>query len=75
MLASADDQVSPDELFDFFKQVLPYFAIPRYVEILPELPKNATLRVMKHLLRERGVTDNTWDLEAMGYEVSRDERR
>jgi crotonobetaine/carnitine-CoA ligase len=75
VLASADDPVTPDELFDFFKQVLPYFAIPRYVEILPELPKNATLRVMKHLLRERGVTDRTWDLEAMGFEVSRGERR
>ena len=75
VLANADDPVTPDELFDFFKQVLPYFAIPRYVEFLPELPKNATLRVMKHLLRERGVTDNTWDLEAMGFEVSRDERR
>ena len=75
VLANADDPVTQDEAFDFFKQVLPYFAIPRYVEILPELPKNATLRVMKHLLRERGVTDGTWDLEAMGFEVSREERR
>jgi crotonobetaine/carnitine-CoA ligase len=75
VLASAEDPVTPDELFDFFKQVLPYFAIPRYVEVLPELPKNATLRVMKHVLRERGVTDRTWDLEAMGYQVSPEERR
>jgi crotonobetaine/carnitine-CoA ligase len=75
VLASADEPVTPDELFDFFKQVLPYFAIPRYVEILPELPKNATLRVMKHLLRARGVTDRTWDLAAMGFEVSREDRR
>ncbi len=67
--------VTPEELFAFFKQALPYFAIPRYVEFLPELPKNATLRVMKHLLRERGVTAETWDLEAMGLSVSRDERR
>jgi crotonobetaine/carnitine-CoA ligase len=75
VLANADDAPTPDELFDFFKQVLPYFAIPRYVEILPELPKNATLRVMKHLLRERGVNDRTWDLEAMGFGVSPGERR
>jgi crotonobetaine/carnitine-CoA ligase len=75
VLANADDAPTPAELFDFFKQVLPYFAIPRYVEVVPELPKNATLRVMKHLLRERGVTPGTWDLEAMGFGVTREERR
>ena len=75
VLASADDVIAPRELFEFFKQVLPYFAIPRYVEVVPELPKNATLRVMKHLLRERGVTPGTWDLDAMGLGVTRSERR
>ena len=75
VLASVEDPATPGELFDFFRQVLPYFAIPRYVEVLPELPKNATLRVMKHLLRERGVTDATWDLDAMGFGVSREDRR
>ena len=67
--------VTPDELFEFFKDVLPYFAIPRYVEVVPELPKNATLRVMKHLLREKGVTAETWDLEAMGLSVAPTDRR
>jgi carnitine-CoA ligase len=70
-----DQKVEPDELFDFFKQTLPYFAIPRYVEIVAELPKNATVRVMKHLLRDRGVTPETWDLEAMGYAVAPGDRR
>jgi len=67
--------VAPEELFSFFKEALPYFAIPRYVEVVDELPKNATLRVMKHLLREKGVTEETWDLEAMGFGVGRDARR
>jgi len=67
--------VAPEELFSFFKEALPYFAIPRYVEVVDELPKNATLRVMKHLLREKGVTEKTWDLEAMGFGVGRDARR
>jgi crotonobetaine/carnitine-CoA ligase len=68
-------ELRPDELFEFFKATLPYFAIPRYVEVLPELPKTATLRVMKHLLRDRGVTEETWDLEALGLSVKPDERR
>ncbi|HJP66529.1 MAG TPA: AMP-binding protein, partial [Actinomycetota bacterium] len=67
--------VEPDELFGFFKETLPYFAIPRYVEVMPELPKNATLRVMKHLLRERGVSDETWDFDALGLSVEKAERR
>jgi len=69
------EEPTPEELFDYFKQNLPYFAVPRYVEIVPELPRNATLRVMKHLLRARGVTPETWDFEKLGLTVARDERR
>jgi crotonobetaine/carnitine-CoA ligase len=67
--------LEPAELFGFFQETLPYFAIPRYVEILAELPKTATLRVMKHLLRERGVTEETWDLDALGLTVAKADRR
>lgn len=67
--------VEPAGLFEFFKETLPYFAIPRYVEVVAELPRNATLRVMKHLLRARGVTPETWDFEAMGFSVPRSDRR
>jgi crotonobetaine/carnitine-CoA ligase len=66
---------SPKELFDFFRERLPYFAIPRYVELVDALPKTATMRVQKHLLRERGVTEATWDFEKLGLAVARDERR
>lgn len=75
LVLAPGESVTPEELFDFFKERLPYFAIPRYVEIVPELPKNATMRVMKHLLRERGVTEGTWDLEALGLTVAPAERR
>jgi crotonobetaine/carnitine-CoA ligase len=69
------ENISPAELFDFFKHNLPYFAIPRYVEIVGELPKNAVARVMKHVLRQRPMTDAVWDLEALGFAVARSERR
>jgi crotonobetaine/carnitine-CoA ligase len=49
--------------------------VPRYVEVLTELPMNAMLRVMKYQLRERGVTQSTWDLDAMGLVVERGARR
>jgi crotonobetaine/carnitine-CoA ligase len=70
-----DATVNPEEFFGFCKATLPYFAVPRYVEVLEALPLNAMGRIMKHLLRERGVTPDTWDLEAMGLVVGRDERR
>jgi crotonobetaine/carnitine-CoA ligase len=67
--------LTPEEIFEFAKANLPYFAVPRYVEVCDALPLNAMGRIMKHVLRERGVTAGTWDLEAMGLVVGRDERR
>jgi crotonobetaine/carnitine-CoA ligase len=37
------------------------FAVPRYVRIVPELPKNSSQRIQKFRLREDGVTEDTWD--------------
>jgi crotonobetaine/carnitine-CoA ligase len=68
-------ELKPDELFAFFREKLPYFAIPRYVEVVDALPKTATMRVQKHLLRTAGVTPATWDFEQLGLVVARDERR
>lgn len=65
---------TPEELFAFFKKNLPYFAVPRYVEIMDALPTNANGRVMKHKLRERGIGE-AWDFEAMGLRIERHERR
>jgi crotonobetaine/carnitine-CoA ligase len=67
--------LTPQEFFDFARATLPYFAVPRYVEVLEALPQNAMGRIMKHVLRERGVTDATWDLDALGLVIARDERR
>jgi carnitine-CoA ligase len=71
----ADSPIEPAELFDFFKNNLPYFAIPRYVDFLDALPRNGVGRVMKHKLREAGNTAETWDFEAMDLTVAREERR
>jgi crotonobetaine/carnitine-CoA ligase len=64
-----------EEMFAFFRDNLPYFALPRYVEVIDELPRNAVNRVMKHLLRDRPMGDGVWDLEALGLRVSRAQRR
>ncbi|ORB76146.1 AMP-binding protein [Mycobacterium scrofulaceum] len=59
------------DLLDFCAARMPYFCVPRFVEVVSELPKNVIGRIRKDLLRERGVTREAWDREAQGYTVSR----
>ena len=55
--------VPPEELHAHCVERMPKFAVPRYIEILDDLPRNAVGRVLKYVLRERGVTAQTWDRE------------
>ena len=59
------------ELMDFCVAHLPYFAVPRYVDVVESLPMNPTGKVLKTELRESGVTPTTWDREKAGYIVRR----
>jgi len=59
------------ELLAFLVERMAHFAVPRYYELVTELPKTPTQRVQKHLLRARGDSDATWDREAAGYRVTR----
>ena len=34
---------------------MPYFCVPRYLEVLDEIPKNVIGRVRKDVLRNRGL--------------------
>jgi crotonobetaine/carnitine-CoA ligase len=63
--------LAPEELARFVNDTAPYFFVPRYVEVVSELPRTPTLRVQKFKLRERGVTPETWDRERAGFVVRR----
>ena len=65
------EKLAPEELLDFCQKRMPYFAIPRYVEFVESLPRTSTDKVQKSLLREAGITSNTWDREKAGYKVKR----
>ncbi len=64
-------QLQPEELLDYCQERMPYFAVPRYVEFISDMPKTPTEKLRKHVLREAGVTPATWDREAAGYVVKR----
>ena len=61
----------PEALLDFCASRMPYFAVPRYVEFLDEIPKTPSQKIQKNKLRERGISPHTWDRESVGYKVSR----
>jgi carnitine-CoA ligase len=63
--------VTPEELFRWSLDQIPYFALPRYIEIRDDLPRSPLGRVLKRELREQGVTPNTWDAETSGIEVEK----
>jgi carnitine-CoA ligase len=55
---------TPAELAAFCAERLPRFAIPRYIELLAELPRTENGKVQKYKLRERGVPPGCWDRSA-----------
>lgn len=65
------EQLTPVELMKWCEDRMPYFMIPRFVEFVDELPKTPTSKIIKHRLRESGITENTWDREKAGYKIKR----
>jgi carnitine-CoA ligase len=63
---AAGTALTAEELFNWAKDQLPYFALPRYIEFRAELPVSAVGRVHKYQLRNEGCTDSTWDRETAG---------
>ena len=58
------DTFDPAELLEFLTSRMPRFMLPRYVEVVDDLPRTeASMRVRKHELRAQGVTATTWDRE------------
>jgi crotonobetaine/carnitine-CoA ligase len=54
----------PAALIDYLEPRMPRFMLPRYVEVVDDLPRTeASMRVRKHEIRARGVTDATYDRE------------
>ena len=58
------ESVAPAELHTFLTERMPRFMVPRYVEVVAELPKTPTEKIRKVQLRESGVSAATWDATA-----------
>jgi len=72
VVPAAGATVDPVELLDWCTPRMPYFAVPRFVEVVAgELAKTPTGKLQKTALREAGVTSATWDRDSVGYVVRR----
>ncbi|MBI4591808.1 MAG: AMP-binding protein [Candidatus Rokubacteria bacterium] len=66
---------APEAFLAWCEEKLPYFAVPRYVEVLPELPKTPSNKVQKFPLRQAGITPGTWDRVKAGYQLREEIRK
>ena len=65
------ETLTPEELIAHAVARMPYFAVPRFIEFMDRPPKTPTERIQKYLLKQAGITPNTWDREKAGIEVKR----
>jgi len=61
----------PISIMEHADGTMAYFMVPRYLRVVTELDKTGTHRVQKAGLRAEGITPETWDREAAGFQVTR----
>lgn len=71
VVLKAGRTLEPIDLVKHCERLLPYFAVPRYVDIRADFPKTPTFRIEKYKLRQEGLTPSTWDAQKAGYQVDR----
>jgi crotonobetaine/carnitine-CoA ligase len=61
--------IDPRAYFDFLVPRLPHYMLPRFIRIVREMEMTETIKIRKNVLRDQGVTSDTWDREAEGIVV------
>lgn len=63
--------LDPVEVMRHCEARLAYFAVPRFLRVLPAMPLTENGKIRKVALREAGITSDMWDREAAGYKLRR----
>ncbi len=61
----------PEGMIRFLEPRMAYFMVPRYLDFVGEIPKTPTGKIQKFVLREKGLTETTWDRVAAGVKLER----
>ncbi len=65
------EKMTPEELLDYCQDKMAYFMIPRFINFIEALPKSEVHRTLKQVLKDKGVTESTYDREKEGYEIKK----
>jgi carnitine-CoA ligase len=68
-------QLDLEEFGRFVANAVPHFAVPRYIEVFEQLPRNPVGRVQRFELRRNPLSDNTIDLFTLGHTSDRRARQ
>ena len=73
IVLGVDATFNPHEMLRQMYLRMPYFMVPRYIEVVDALPRTQTQKVQKAILRAQGLSDRVWDCEAAGFRITRHE--
>lgn len=63
--------IDPIDLMRFCETRLAYFAVPRFLRFVDQMPLTENGKIRKVALRDAGITADMWDREAAGYTLKR----
>ena len=66
-----NEKLSAEELWRYCDENMPRFWVPRYIEFRDVLPRTPTQKVEKYIMRQQGITEDTWDRVKAGVEIKR----
>jgi crotonobetaine/carnitine-CoA ligase len=64
--------IDPAALILYLATRVPHYMVPRYIRVVADLPKTASGKLQKHVLRSEGLSDDTWDRERAGIRLQRE---
>ncbi|KRR06258.1 ATP-dependent acyl-CoA ligase [Bradyrhizobium jicamae] len=67
----AGQALEPIDVVRHCEGKMAYFAVPRFVRFVTEMPLTENGKIRKVALREAGRTPDTWDRDAAGYKLRR----
>ncbi|CCE05505.1 putative crotonobetaine/carnitine-CoA ligase [Bradyrhizobium sp. STM 3843] len=71
ILLEPGQSLEPVDIIRHCEGRIAYFAIPRYVRIVSRMPLTENGKIKKGVLREAGLTTDTWDREKAGVRLRR----
>ncbi|MDG1936033.1 MAG: AMP-binding protein [Paracoccaceae bacterium] len=63
VVAASKESFDFDKLIEYCTQIMPKFAVPRFIQIADALPKTSSGKLSKAIFRNKGLSAQVWDRE------------